>query len=62
MEKVLIAKGFGGRTTKSGHRVFSHSDGRHTVVSSHNGPIPKGTLRAILRQADISLEEFLKLL
>jgi hypothetical protein len=29
--------------------------------SNHPGDIPEGTLRAILKQADLSIEEFLKL-
>lgn len=62
MEKVLIKKGFVGRPAKSGHVVFRHADGRHTVVPGHNRPVRTGTLRAILRQADISVEEFVDLL
>lgn len=62
MEGILMKKGFSRRTTKSSHKVFIHSDGRRTVVPMHNKPLPKGTLRTILRQAEIPLEEFLKLL
>ncbi len=62
IEAVLIKKGFAGRPAKSGHVVFRHADGRHTVVPGHNRPVRTGTLRAILRQADISVDEFLALL
>lgn len=62
IEKVLVKKGFTGRVTKSGHVVFRHTDGRHTVVPGHSRPVRIGTLRAILRQADISVEEFVDLL
>ncbi len=62
LEKVLIVFGFTTRTTKSGHVVFTHPDGRRTVVPGHNEPVRKGTLRAILRQSKIDLEEFLKIL
>ena len=62
IEKVLILKGFVSRTTKSSHVVFIHPDGRRTVVPVHNRPIFTGTLRAILRQSKISVEELLKLL
>lgn len=62
IEKALLAKGFHSRSTKSSHVVFIHADGRHTVVPGHNRPVRPGTLRSILRQADISLDEFLKLL
>lgn len=60
VEKVHLSKGFIPRPTKSSHVVFNHSDGRHTVVPIHNQPLPKGTLRAILRQSKISVEEFLE--
>lgn len=62
LEKVLIKAGFTSRTTKSGHVVFTHADGRRTVVPGHNEPVRTGTLRAILRQAKLSLDELLKLL
>ncbi len=62
IEKVLIKSGFVSRTTKSSHVVFSHPDGRRTVIPGHNRPVRTGTLRAILRQAKLSLDEFLKLL
>lgn len=62
IEKVLIASGFSPRSTKSSHVVFTHPDGRRTVVPSHNEPVRKGTLRAILRQVEISLEDLLTLL
>lgn len=62
IEKVLIGKGFLGRSAKSGHVIFRHSDGRHTVVPGHNRPVRIGTLRAILRQAEIPVEELVDLL
>lgn len=60
IEKILLTHGFSGRTTKSSHIVFTHPDGRRTVVPAHNRPIRSGTLRSILRQADISVDELLK--
>ena len=62
VEKVLTKLGFSPRTTKSSHQAFVHLDGRRTVVSMHNQTIPKGTLKAILNQAKITTEEFLRLL
>lgn len=45
------------------HLVFAHPDGRRTTVSRHPGKdIPRGTLRAILKDINISVEEFIKLL
>jgi len=62
IETILIKKGFAGRPAKGGHVVFRHVNGRHTVVPNHNRPVRTGTLRAILRQAEISVEEFVELL
>lgn len=62
IEKVLKKLGFISRSGKGSHVVFKHSDGRRTVVPVHNRPIRIGTLKAILRQVDLSTEEFLKLL
>lgn len=45
------------------HLVFKHPDGRRTTISRHPGKdIPRGTLRAILRDVNISPQEFSKLL
>lgn len=45
------------------HLVFAHPDGRRTTVSRHPGKdIPRGTLRGILQDANISPDEFRRLL
>ena len=45
------------------HLVFSHKDSRRTTVSRHPGKdIPRGTLRAVLRDINISIKEFITLL
>ncbi|HEY4510510.1 MAG TPA: type II toxin-antitoxin system HicA family toxin [Candidatus Paceibacterota bacterium] len=45
------------------HLVFAHPDGRRTTISRHPGKdIPRGTLRAILRDINISIKEFIHLL
>jgi len=62
LEKVLLKLGFESRSGKGSHRVFKHPDGRRTVLPIHNRPVRTGTLRAILKQVDISLEEFLDML
>jgi len=36
------------------------STGRFTTIPHHSGDLPEGTLRAILRQAGIDPDEFLK--
>lgn len=62
IEKILLKLGFVPRQGKSSHVVFRHSDGRRTVVPIHNKPVRMGTLRAILRQVDTNIDEFLVLL
>ncbi len=47
----------------SSHLVFKHPDGRVRTVSRHPGKdMPRGTLRAVLRDIDVSIAEFVKLL
>ncbi|MBU1085096.1 MAG: type II toxin-antitoxin system HicA family toxin [Candidatus Beckwithbacteria bacterium] len=60
VEKVLLNLGFYPRKGKGSHTVYKHLDGRRTVVATHNRPIRTGTLRAILRQIDLPIKEFLK--
>jgi predicted RNA binding protein YcfA (HicA-like mRNA interferase family) len=38
---------------------YSQKKKKYTTIPNHSGDMPEGTLRAILKQADISLEEFL---
>ena len=43
------------------HEVWRHVlTGRKITLSHHPGDLPEGTLRAILREAGISIEEFLQ--
>ena len=34
--------------------------GRYTTIPNHSGNLPEGTLRAILKQAGIDAEDFLR--
>jgi len=61
IQKVLIKLGFIARSGKGSHVVFKHADGRRTVVPIHNYPVRTGTLRAILKQIDLTTDEFLEL-
>lgn len=62
--KVLGILGFfHHRQNGTSHLIMAHNDGRRICVPIHHGKdIPKGTLKAILRDIDISTEEFTKLL
>jgi len=61
MIAILIKLGFKDVGGKGSHIRFKHQDGRKTQVAVHPKPIPQGTLRAILRQIELTPEEFMKL-
>jgi predicted RNA binding protein YcfA (HicA-like mRNA interferase family) len=57
----LTQRGFVlGRQAKGSHEIWeSPSTGRRTVLVNHPGTIPEGTLRNVLRLAEISVDDFL---
>jgi predicted RNA binding protein YcfA (HicA-like mRNA interferase family) len=51
------------RTTGSHCRLIHSGDpSRKVTVPTHGGDLPRGTLRAIIAQADMTVAELLKLL
>lgn len=51
------------RQRGTSHLVMKHTDGRRTTIAVHsNKDIPRGTLGGILRDIDISRDEFLRIL
>ena len=49
------------RQAAGSHEIwFNPTTGRYTTVPNHSGDMPEGTLRAILRQAAIAPEDFLR--
>ena len=50
------------RNAKGSHEIWLNTVTRlRTTIPNHPGEMPEGTLRAILKQADILPEDFLKL-
>ena len=50
------------RQAKGSHEIWwSPQTHARTTVPHHPGDVPEGTLRAILRQAGLSIKEFLQL-
>lgn len=48
------------RQAAGSHEIwYQRSGNRYTTVPNHPGDMPEGTLRAILRQAAISVDAFL---
>ena len=62
--RALERAGFEEQRQKGSHlHLRRASDGRRITVPVHQGrTVPLGTLRAILRDADINVDEFLGLL
>ena len=59
MCKILMSLGFERIYGKGSHVRFKHSDGRRTVVPVHgNEDLGKGLLREILKQINLSKEEY----
>ncbi len=57
----LLRAGFVVRRQTGSHAVLRHPDGRQTYVAMHPGDVPLGTFRSILKQAQITLDDFQQL-
>jgi predicted RNA binding protein YcfA (HicA-like mRNA interferase family) len=50
------------RQAAGSHEIwFNSGTNRYTTIPNHSGDMPEGTLRAILNQASIDPEDFLRL-
>lgn len=60
VEKLILKLGFAlVRAGKGSHRYYRHPDGKRTEVSFHKGrDIPPGTLRSIISDIGILVDEF----
>jgi predicted RNA binding protein YcfA (HicA-like mRNA interferase family) len=60
--KILKKLGFEFYRQASGsHEIwFNPSTKKFTTIPNHSGDLPEGTLRAILKQAGIDVNEFIK--
>ena len=60
--KILDKLGFKITRKKGSHVILKHSDGRVIVVPVHEGEkIGRGLLRKIIKEANVSKEEFLEI-
>jgi predicted RNA binding protein YcfA (HicA-like mRNA interferase family) len=61
---IRILKHFGFAFYRQGagsHEIwFNSSQKRYTTIPNHSGDMPEGTLRAILKQAGIDAEDFVR--
>ncbi|TSC73561.1 MAG: hypothetical protein G01um101470_40 [Parcubacteria group bacterium Gr01-1014_70] len=61
--RVLHKTGFLNVRQKGSHIFFQHPDGRTTLIPSHGGEdLGKGLLRQILREVEMTPDEFSKYL
>jgi predicted RNA binding protein YcfA (HicA-like mRNA interferase family) len=60
--KRLKKSGFGFyRQAAGSHEIwYNPATKKFTTIPNHTGDMPEGTLRAILKQADISADDFIK--
>jgi predicted RNA binding protein YcfA (HicA-like mRNA interferase family) len=59
--RVLRVYGFAlDRQASGSHEIwFNEHSGKYTTVPNHNGDMPEGTLRQILKQTGIETDDFL---
>lgn len=61
--RALERTGFCRVRQKGSHATYKHSDGRRVTIPIHPAKtVPKATLRAILRDAGLSVDDLLQLL
>lgn len=54
---ALRRQGFFIERQRGSHIVLRHNDGRITVITNHPRDLPPGTLKGILSDIDITVEE-----
>lgn len=63
LEKLLLSLGFQIKRQKGSHIFYSHPDGRYTTLPHHGKrDISRPLIREILRQIELTPEEFILML
>ena len=63
MERVLLHIGFSRARQRGSHAFYRHPDGRTTTVPHHKGrDLARPLIRSILRDVDVTPEQFSELL
>ena len=63
LEKVLFRLGFEISRHKGSHKFYKHADGRYTTLPHHPGEdLSRPLVRAILRQIELDVDEYIRLL
>ena len=51
------------REAKGSHEIwFNSANNKYTTIPRHRGDMPEGTLRNIIKQAGLTVDEFIELL
>jgi predicted RNA binding protein YcfA (HicA-like mRNA interferase family) len=59
LERLLLGLGFVKVRQKGSHAFYRHEDGRTTTIPHHSSEdLPRPLLRAILRQINVSVDEY----
>ena len=58
MCKILESLGFSLVRQKGSHRFYRHLDGRTTVVPTHASDLDGALIRKIMRDVELSIDEF----
>lgn len=63
LEKLVLYLGFEIKRQRGSHVFYRHPDGRYTTIPHHgNKDISRSLLRAIIREINLTPEEFIELL
>lgn len=58
-EKFLFKEGFVKTRQVGSHAFYKHDDGRYTTLPHHsNDVLPRPLIRTIIREIDISIDEY----
>ena len=58
VERLIKKLGFAESGGSGSHRVYKHRDGRRTTIAFHAKDIKTGTLRQIISDVGLTVEEF----
>jgi predicted RNA binding protein YcfA (HicA-like mRNA interferase family) len=63
LERILLKLGFIIVRQKGSHRFYRHDDGRYTTIPHHGSDdLGRPLIREILKQIELSNEEYLRIL
>jgi predicted RNA binding protein YcfA (HicA-like mRNA interferase family) len=58
MCKLLENEGFAAIRQKGSHRFYRHADGRTTIIPMHTTDLDRTLVRKILKDIDISIDDY----